>query len=104
MIRFLGFQIPLYVTQLQGRRLRAPGPGVCSECLKAKHKVYIVDDPGNGRPICADCLEIIYADKGHGLGGQAHPETEPVEVIYETIAKIGLNDDFDSSFWERQIK
>jgi hypothetical protein len=103
-IRHLGFEIPLYVTQLQGRRLRAAGSGVCSECLKPKHRVYLADDPGNGRPICSDCVEIIYADKGHGLGGQAHPEEIPVEVVYSHLAKAGLTDDFDTAFWDRQVK
>lgn len=104
MIRHLGFEVPLYVTQLQGRRLRAAGPGVCSECLKAKHRVFVVDSPGNGRTICSDCIEVIYADKGHGLGGQPRPTEFPTEVIYAHLARAGLTDDFDIAFWDRQIK
>lgn len=104
MIRHLGFEIPLYVTQLQGRRLRAAGSGVCSECLKPKHRVYVVDDPGSGRPICSDCVEFIYAEKGHGLGGQAHPDQQPTEVVYGHLKNAGLTDTFDTAFWDKHIR
>jgi hypothetical protein len=99
-IRHLGFEIPLYVTQTQGGRLRAPGIGVCHVCLTSKHKVWLIDDH---RPICEQCIEVAYAEHGHGLGGQAHPDADPIEVPFETLRKISLTDDFDSAYWNRQI-
>lgn len=101
MRKHLGFEIPLYVTQLQGQRLRAPGMGKCAFCFQTKHKVYLL---GDDRPICDQCVEVSIAENAHGLGGQAHPAEQPKEVVWEDLANAGLTDKFDTAFWERAIR
>jgi len=96
-VKHLGFNIPLTVTQLLGRRANRPGKGSCFRCLRARERVYVL---GDGRCLCDDCTVLDLVEHGHGLGGQPRPAEFPVEVIYENAA---TKDKFDIAFWERAL-
>ena len=102
MRKHLGFEIPLYVTQLQGQRLRAPSMGKCAFCFQTKHRVYLL---GDDRPICDQCVEVAIAENRYGDDtDQRRPAEQPKEVIWEDLAYAGLTDKFDTAFWERAIR
>ena len=101
MVRHLGFEIPLSITIKEGRQHSGPSRGVCAFCLKRQPKVYVL---GDDRRICDACIETTYAARGHGLGGQRHPDLSPVEMPYGELRKAGLTDRFNTDFWDKALK
>lgn len=79
MVRHLGFEIPLGITNSQGARLRLPTPGMCAECEKPRIRVYV---RGDNTRYCVNCIEfdIAEADPSDEVKReQRHPELHPTE-------------------------
>ncbi len=93
MLRFLGFAIPIYVTWKQGVRNSHPGPGICAGCGVARARTYARHDE---KPYCADCIQLLLdAAVPDPAEQQRHPDTMPVEILYERMKAAGGTDDFE---------